>query len=202
MENIEIVKGNPISESGSRLNLMAIDDMTESLIGTKDKDIVEQTLAHLWKQKNNRFSHEYVYEAKQEDKTLGIVTCYPTTLLNRLAWPTVKQLLKLRQWPLVFYVLGNVGTVWNLLNLQEGRGDEFHIGTLATLPESRGMGVGTKLLLQAEEVAKQKGFNKLSLTVKQKNEGARKLYERVGFKITEKIDKNPFFLYRMVKNLA
>ncbi|MBU4438956.1 MAG: GNAT family N-acetyltransferase [Firmicutes bacterium] len=202
MKHIEIVKGSPISESGAKLNLLALDEMAESLMGTEDPAIAEQTLAHLWKQKNNRFSHEYVYEAKLEDKTLGIVTCYPTTLLNRLAWPTAKLLFKLRQWPLMFYVLKHAGRVWNLLNLQEGRQDEFHIGTIATLPESRGMGVGTKLLWQAEHAAQQSGFKKLSLTVKQKNVGAKKLYERFGFKVTEKIDKNPFFLYRMVKNLA
>ncbi len=202
MKSFEIVKGTFASESGARLNLMAIDDMAENLAGTKDKAVAEQTMTHLWRQKNNRFSHEFVYEAKQEGSTLGIVTCYPTTLLNRLAWPTVRQLLLLRQWPLVTYALGHLGIVWNLLNLREGREDEFHIGTLATLPESRGRGVGTKLLLQAEAAAKQSGFAKLSLTVKQKNEGARKLYERVGFQVTEKIDRAPFFLYRMVKNLS
>lgn len=202
MAKIEIVKGNPFSESGAKLNLMALDEMAESLIGTSDKNIAEETLSHLWKQKNNRFSHEYVYEAQQEDKTLGLVTCYSTDQLNKLAWPTVKQLIEVRKWPLVSYVLNHAGTIWNLLNLREGRAGEFHIGTIATLPESRGMGVGTKLLVHAENRAKQNGFNKMSLTVKQKNTLARKLYERMGYVVTEQVNKNPFFLYRMVKQLS
>lgn len=201
MSSFQVVKGTPGSANGAKLNLMALDDMAESLMGTTDKTIAERTLQKLWKQKNNRFSHEYVYEARQGEQTLGIITCYPKTLLDRLAWPTVKQLLKQRKWPLLSYVLGNVRTIWSLLNLKEAQEGEFHIGTIATLPECRGMGVGTQLILKAESAAKQHGFKKLSLTVKQKNIAAKKLYERLGFQVMERIDKAPFFLYRMVKVL-
>ncbi len=202
MNDIIITKGNLFSDRGAKLNRMALEDMTRTLMGTTDENIVEATLTQLWQQKENRFSHEYTYEAKQEGNTLGLVTCYPVKLLNRLAWPTVKQLLQIRKWPLVLYAASHLQEIWNLLNLREGREDEFHIGTIATAPESRGMGVGTKLLLHAEDVARQDGFSKMSLTVKQKNVLAHKLYQRMGYETVGKIDKNPFFLYRMVKHLS
>ncbi len=202
MHDIIIAKGNLFSDRGSKLNRMALDDAIKSLIGTTDENIAEATLAQLWREKGNRFSHEYTYEAKQGDKTLGLITCYPVKLLNRLAWPTGKQLLQIRKWPLVLYMVSHLLETWNLLNLREGREDEFHIGTLATVPESRGMGVGTKLLLYAEDVARQNGFSKMSLTVKQKNVLAHKLYRRIGYETAERIDRNPFFLYRMVKHLS
>lgn len=202
MDNIEIIKGSPSSKSGARLNMLALDDMTETLVGTMDKNVAEQALAYLWKCRNNRFSYEYVYEAKQNNQTLGLVTCYPAKLMERLAWPTVKQLLEIRKWPLVSYVFKHFGAVWNLMNLREGREDEFHIGTIATLPENHGTGIGTKLLIHAENIAKQNNFEKISLTVKQKNTLAQKLYERMGYEITDKVDKKPFFLFRMVKQLS
>ncbi|WP_018752964.1 GNAT family N-acetyltransferase [Paenibacillus sanguinis] len=202
MNDIQIVKGHLLSKVGARLNMLAIDDMAETLVGTRDSGIVEQTLQRLWRQKNNRFSHEYVYEARTGSQTLGVITCYPTKLLNRLAWPTAKQLLTIRKWPLVSYVFSHLGSVWSVLTLREGREDEFHIGTLATLPESRGLGIGTKLLRHAEGIAREQGYKKMSLTVKQKNEPARRLYERMGYEVTDRLDKKPFFLYRMVKPLA
>lgn len=202
MTKVEIVKGNQKSENGGRLNLMALEAMADPLVGTTDKRVAEHALAQLWQQKENRFSHEFAYEAKLEQKTLGLVTCYSVKKMDQLALTTTEKLLKIRRWPLIAYAAGHLRTIYNLLTLKEGREDEFHIGTLATLPESRGMGVGTQLIHHAEQMARQNGFKKISLTVKQHNTQARKLYERLGFVVTDQISKNPFFLYRMVKPLA
>lgn len=199
MKSVIIEKANSLSQIGAKLNIMALDEMTTTLVGSTDHAVVEETILQMWRQPNNRFSHEFAYEAKVEGATLGTVTCLPVSRMDKLAWPTVKKLLAIRKFSLVAYALRNFAAVWSIMDLREGRSDEFHIASIATAPESRGMGVGTKLLLHAEEEARKQQFSKVSLTVKQKNTGARKLYERLGYQVTEQIDKHPFYLYRMVK---
>ncbi|BCJ94028.1 N-acetyltransferase [Anaerocolumna cellulosilytica] len=199
---VSIVKGNPMSEAGARLNQMALDYMAYSLIGSKDGNMIERTLRSLWKQKENRFSHEYAFEAKLMGDTVGMVTCYSVTVMNELAWPTTRRLLKLRRWELVKYALLHLNEIIAMLALKEGRDGEYHIGTLATLPESRGYGIGSKLIAHVEAYAIQHGFQRISLTVKKDNEKARKLYEKLGYQIVGSINKKPFFLYRMAKKLC
>lgn len=55
-----------------------------------------------------------------------------------------------------------------MASLNEGREDEYHIGTIATLPENQGYGIGSKLIHFAEGQASLNQYNKCSLTVKKK----------------------------------
>lgn len=63
--------------------------------------------------------------------------------------------------------------------------DEFYVDTICVHETCRGLGIGTKLLQFAQEIARHKGFNKLSLNVETENVSARRLYERFGFVVTE-----------------
>ncbi|MFF2480403.1 GNAT family N-acetyltransferase [Paenibacillus sp. NPDC058071] len=202
MKDIQIMQAEQSTTDGAKLHQMALQEMAQMIVGTEDDYEVEQTLGQLWQHQHNRFSFHYAYVAKAGKKTVGMISCYPATLLQKLAWPTVKRVLAIRQWPLIQYTIRHLPETWQLLRLDEGRKDEFHIAALAAAPESRGMGVGTKLIAYAEQLAREQHFQKLSLTVKQNNEGARLLYERLGFRIVDRIDKKPFYLYRMVKLLG
>ena len=62
--------------------------------------------------------------------------------------------------------------------------DEFHIDLVAVVPSSRGLGVGTALMLKAEEKAESTGKHTMSLGVIAENEGAIRLYERLGYRTT------------------
>jgi len=201
MESISIVKGNPMSDLGGSLNYMALDYMAYPLVGSNDSNIIEETLKQLWKLDSNRFSHKFAFEAKIDQKTVGIVTCYPVSVMNKLAWPTFKKLFNLRKWALIGYSILNFQNVWSMVSLNEGREDEYHIGMLATLPESRGHGIGSKLIDFVQKQAELNQYNKISLTVKKDNKLAIKLYERSGFQITDFIEKKPYLLYRMVKTI-
>jgi ribosomal protein S18 acetylase RimI-like enzyme len=201
MDHISITHGNPESMSGGRLMGMALDYMAYPLIGTADKALIENTLQKLWGHGKNHFSHQYAFEARLDNRTIGIIICFPVTVMDKLLWPTVLELIKLRKWNLIKYSLLHLQELWSIVNLNEGRADEYHIGALAALPESRGYGVGSKLIHYAEEKARLSNFSKCSLTVRKENLGAIKLYERLGYQITDSIDKKPYFLYRMVKPL-
>jgi len=201
LQSIEIVKALPTSEVGGKLNSMALDYMAYPLVGSREPSLVERTLKQLWMKGANRFSHEYAFEAQLNKQTVGIITCYPVAVMSKLDWSTFYQLMQLRKWGLVRHALLHMKDVWAMVNLQEGKAGEYHIGTLAMLPESRGYGIGTKLIQFAEEQARQQRYHKCSLTVKKENTGALKLYERLGYVTEDSIDKPPFSLYRMVKQL-
>ncbi len=70
----------------------------------------------------------------------------------------------------------------NLLLLHSGTSkDEFMVDALVVDPRTRGSGIGTKLLSQAEDKARELGKTKMKLSVIGENTGAIRLYERVGY---------------------
>ena len=59
--------------------------------------------------------------------------------------------------------------------------NSYYICGMALFPEHRGKGIGSQLLELAEQHAREKGFNKLSLIVFEQNIGAKSLYDRFGY---------------------
>ena len=60
--------------------------------------------------------------------------------------------------------------------------DEAHITTFAVLPAWRRLGLGSRLLLALVELATELGASVATLEVRLSNAGARRLYERFGFR--------------------
>ncbi|HEU0220860.1 MAG TPA: GNAT family N-acetyltransferase [Paracoccaceae bacterium] len=58
----------------------------------------------------------------------------------------------------------------------------WYVNILACYPAERGRGLGTKLLGLAESMAMAEGLKAMSLIVADTNAGARRLYERVGYR--------------------
>jgi ribosomal protein S18 acetylase RimI-like enzyme len=58
----------------------------------------------------------------------------------------------------------------------------WYVNVLATYPEHRGRGHGTRLLALADELAAASGCQGLSIIVADANTGARRLYERAGYR--------------------
>ena len=78
-------------------------------------------------------------------------------------------------------VLFNLG----LLSLEDSvKADEFKVETIAVDPASRGMGIGSALMMKAEEQARSLGMRKMTLDVICENTGAIRLYEQLGYRIT------------------
>ena len=84
-----------------------------------------------------------------------------------------------------FSPLRAIRVLFNLVLLAGGAGPyEFIVDSLAVDRSSRGMGVGTALMQRAEEMAGSVGKRTMSLGVIGENEGAIRLYERLGYKTT------------------
>jgi ribosomal protein S18 acetylase RimI-like enzyme len=69
-----------------------------------------------------------------------------------------------------------------LLELENLALGTWYINVLAVLPGFRNLGLGTKLLQRAEEIAAQHRKHGLSLIVSDANPGAWRLYERSGYR--------------------
>jgi len=75
-------------------------------------------------------------------------------------------------------VRGLLGPLWRILNtIEEG---DFYLQGMAVEPDLRGFGIGSILMADAEERARDVGSSRLCLDVAEKNEGARELYARRG----------------------
>ena len=58
----------------------------------------------------------------------------------------------------------------------------LEVETVAVLPAARGAGIGTALMDAVEAWARERDIEHLSVSVRAANEGARRLYERRGFR--------------------
>lgn len=59
---------------------------------------------------------------------------------------------------------------------------EWYLDSISVAPEFRGQGIGGKLLAALPQIAKRDGEDVIGLSVDVKNPGAKRLYERNGFK--------------------
>ncbi len=62
--------------------------------------------------------------------------------------------------------------------------------------EYRGMGIGTKLMQTMQEFLKSKGYHQASLSVQKKNYAV-KMYEKVGFEITDEKEEEYIMLCKL-----
>jgi ribosomal protein S18 acetylase RimI-like enzyme len=59
----------------------------------------------------------------------------------------------------------------------------WYVNVLAIRPHFRGLGLGTKLLAFADEIGRTLGTRGMSIIVSDANAGARRLYERCGYRL-------------------
>jgi len=69
-----------------------------------------------------------------------------------------------------------------LVRLEAKAAGHWYVNALAVYPEFRGFGVGTKLLDQADALGRASAPNGMTIIVASENVGARRLYERVGYR--------------------
>lgn len=86
---------------------------------------------------------------------------------------------------------------------REALKDEYYISNLGVDPSAQGLGVGSALLNFAENLARNEKLAKCSLIVGLYNQGALRLYERLGYQIAETVqhENEALGYHRMLKQL-
>jgi len=69
-----------------------------------------------------------------------------------------------------------------MIELRALAADALYVNVVATLPEARGRGLGTRLMRIAEDIARARGHPRLCLIVADDNAAARRLYHRLGYR--------------------
>lgn len=141
------------------------------------------------------------YSAALNGRLLGILTIHTTEqdfyrLSVRTLFTSFSPIRALRIVFNLFLLIDRVET------------DEFIVESIAVHPDSRGLGVGARLMKRAEQQARAEGKRLLSLNVIGDNEGAIRLYERLGYRITKtmrgylvRLASGSEFVHRMEKPL-
>lgn len=78
-----------------------------------------------------------------------------------------------------------VGQLFILLNMRRSRTGirRAYFYSLRVMEHLRGMGLGTHLLTFGEQLMQQHGFGSVIISAAKDNEGARRLYERLGYAV-------------------
>lgn len=71
-----------------------------------------------------------------------------------------------------------------LQELENRAPNSWYVNVLACYPEYRGKGIGSRLLDLADDIAISEGLHRMSVIVASNNDGARRLYERKGYRET------------------
>lgn len=175
------------------------DDFVFPFLFGNDKKGVNN-IAKLVNLDSNSFSHKYIQTHTKNDEVLGIVNFYPPKEINK----TLENKDFQQAFPHFQGILLGIKSLLFLRILNTSEIDGMYIQTLAVDKSSRGKGIGTKLLNNAIESAKENGYESIWLDVEIKNKRAKKLYKKFGFKEVSKKRIFPFVnlgVYRMKKEL-
>lgn len=176
----------------------AADNTFRAMLGRRSVDIVAEAFV----EPGHDLSHEYVTVAESPDGVAGMLSGYSgpqhaasrnEPLLDAAGW---------RQYRMAAVRL--IGA--RVFDFMDQLPDtDWYVQAVAVDPASRGLGVGSLLLDRAEQIARDCGSERVTLDVAVRNDGARRLYERIGYEVEASSKAVPFApsaaVHRMVKPL-
>ncbi|MBE9482296.1 MAG: GNAT family N-acetyltransferase [Chloroflexi bacterium] len=197
--NIVVRRGHPEDAPDfANLALLSGPTLFPAIFGSGVKGVMQ----NLFRQRRNLFSFEHSYFIEVDDTKAGMILGYDWKTQRGEEWRTGLLLIK-------FMKLGFFARIPVLLKALSlvGRAEdnEYYISNVAVYPEFGGANLGANLLLKMEEEAKSSGARKVVLDVDVDNEGAIRLYNRLGYLVAgkpmrAKINGESFAFFRMRKN--
>lgn len=163
----------------ARLLYLSMGELADYLFGGVQRS-VEEILAGLYLSDRTRFSCRTADVAEWNGILAGMLFSFPGREFARRELSIGVELFKMCN------LLEMVRLSMRALSIANGietMRDEYYLANMAVLPEYQGRGIGTRLLANAEEKAKQVGIEKCSLIVDTENPSARRLYERFGYQV-------------------
>lgn len=154
------------------LLIQAMESMAFQFTKTGNKDESLKLFAYFIGQTKNIYSFENILIAVENTEITGSISAYDGSLFNELRKPFLD------------FIKQNYNYTVN--PEEETESGEFYIDTVSVLPEHQGKGIGKKLIEKVIEKAGLLGFSRVGLLVDTENPNAKKLYQKLGFVVTDK----------------
>ena len=135
-------------------------------------------LKNAFTSKQTMFSHQHHYIAMEQGQVLATLGIFERKQHDRTFFQNAK-------WIWCHYGIRSIakGLIFELKLVKPPKHNCLYLCHIAVTEKQRGKGIASELISFTESLAIKKGIKKLSLDVVKSNTGARKLYERMGFKI-------------------
>ncbi|MDN7245047.1 N-acetyltransferase [Planococcus shenhongbingii] len=186
--NLTIRQATPEdAEAVAPLIINAIGDIAAHMTAESEPEAILHKVEAMIRGCNTRHSHLFTWVAEMGEAVAGTLVLYPGSKAQALD----QYLIDLLE------AEGHHRTIEPEAHL-----DEWYIDTVSVSPQFQGQKIGTRLLSYADLLVLKAGGGKLSLNVDVEKEGAIRLYERLGFAISEPwtIIGEPF--HHMVKKVS
>ncbi|WP_192579213.1 GNAT family N-acetyltransferase [Dyadobacter aurulentus] len=128
---------------------------------------------HFFETGNNQYGYDNTLVFEDETGIVGSVTGYDGALLHQLRKPVLDLIRE---------------TQPDFNPSDETEAGEYYIDCVNVRPDHQGRGIGKKLIQAFCEKAASSGYARVGLIVDQVNPEAKRLYEKLGFKIVGERD--------------
>lgn len=199
-QEIEIRNAKCNIEEG-KIFARLLDSVTEGFISKILGSEFEKIIAEAYMKPNNNYSYQNISFAVKDKTICGMIACYSyerykdfnKKILSESKFDNKKNIRKLYFFEALF--MRSVGVKLP---------GEYYLQAIIVTEQSRGTGLGQKLMEKVEADARKSGSKILSLDVFCKNSRAIDLYKKQNMIIDSKWPKFPLFpsiFFRMIKRL-
>ncbi|MGJ1205434.1 GNAT family N-acetyltransferase [Sphingobacterium lactis] len=149
--------------------LLAMEDIAYLFIGAEDKSLALLFLETLVAQQGNQYSYDNNWVVEENGHVVATALIYDGSQLHELRKPVAA------------LVQDAYGKDFNPED--ETQGGEYYIDCIGVSPDQQGKGIGSKILQHLIDEYVEKRGATLGLLVDDDNPNAKRLYERLGFKV-------------------
>ncbi|OUS24645.1 hypothetical protein A9Q99_24065 [Gammaproteobacteria bacterium 45_16_T64] len=119
--------------------------------------------------------------AVENDTVLGTGCFYDGHQYDALVKGTLKNVFRFYGFFGAFKILARMRHTGSSMRVP--RKDEVYLSNFGVSPESRGKGIGAKMIARQKDICREKRYKVLSLDVSDNNPRAESLYTRLGFQV-------------------
>ena len=203
MDSILIRKGNPADVLDfAELALLTGPELLPALFGSESS--FRKVMRGSFPRGRNSFSHEHSHFLEVDGRTAGMALAFTRAQMGKEQLRTLLSIL--RHLKLAFFrqIVHLNKSSRILVQIEEG---DSYLAHIATYPEFRSRGLGTRLMEAVEQEARTAGSRRVVLDVETDNRRAIELYERLAYRVESKspvlqIGRHRFEFYKMVKDLV
>lgn len=173
-----IIRKAKIEDINEIANLIYYTEINpEDVWGGESKEETLDNLKILIKSKESRYSTDYITVAEVDNKIAGAIILIPYDKLDILSIETdLKQINKIDGFSeKIYYIFNSL----KYMLFRECRRGNLYISNIATDENARGLGIGKRLMMYAEKVAREEELEGISLIAK--NEKVTKFYEKLNY---------------------